>query len=171
MKRFLALSALAFGLMSQPTIADNMSPEGTWKTIDDETGKPKSLVQIWIDNGELNGKIIELIEPEEENPKCTECEGDMKDQPILGMQFIWGLKEDDGVWDDGEILDPKSGSVYSSKIEVTDGGQKLDVRGYVGFAFAGRSQVWHRVEEANPVASEAEAQPAAQAVATESTVN
>ena len=58
MKRFLALSALAFGLMSQPTLADNMSPEGTWKTIDDETGKAKSLVQIWIDNGELNGKSL-----------------------------------------------------------------------------------------------------------------
>lgn len=170
MKRFLALSALAFGLMSQPTMADNMSPEGTWKTIDDETGKPKSIVQIWIDNGELNGKIIELIEPEEENPKCTECEGEMKDQPILGMQFIWGLKEDDGVWDDGEILDPKSGSVYSSKIEVTDGGQKLDVRGYVGFAFAGRSQVWHRVE-ATPVATQTQDQSAAQSVATDSTVN
>ena len=63
------------------------------------------------------------------------------------MEFIWGLKEDDGVWDDGNILDPATGSVYSSKIEVTEGGAKLDVRGYIGFAFAGRSQVWERVVE------------------------
>jgi uncharacterized protein (DUF2147 family) len=160
MKHFLVLAALTFGLISQSTLADNLSPEGTWKTIDDEKGKAKSLVKIWIDNGELNGKIVKLIEPDEENPTCTECDGDKKDQPILGMQFIWGLTEDDGVWDDGEILDPATGSVYSSKIEVTDGGQKLDVRGYVGFAFAGRSQVWHRVEAA-PVAQETVSVPAA----------
>ena len=159
MKRFLALTALAFGL-SGHAMADNMSPEGTWKTIDDETGKAKSLVQIWIEDNQLNGKIIELIEPEEENPKCTECEGDKKDQPIVGMQFIWGLTKDGDVWDDGEILDPASGSVYSSKIEVIEGGQKLDVRGYIGFAFAGRSQVWERVE-----AQAAEAAPATEATA------
>lgn len=145
MKRFLALTALTFGLVGQSVMAGNLSPEGTWKTIDDETGKAKSLVQIWIEDDQLNGKIIELIEPDEANPKCTECDGDKKDQPIVGMQFIWGLTEDDGVWDDGEILDPATGSVYSSKIEVIEGGSKLDVRGYIGFAFAGRSQVWERV--------------------------
>lgn len=171
MKRFLALTALTFGLISQSAMADNMSPEGTWKTIDDETGKAKSLVQIWIENNELNGKIIELIEPDEANPKCTECEGDKKDQPILGMQFIWGLTESDGVWDDGEILDPATGSVYSSKIEVTDGGEKLDVRGYIGFAFAGRSQVWQRVSPtatATPVTEQAASETAAeQTIATD----
>ena len=76
------------------------------------------------------------------------------------MEFIWGLKEDDGVWDEGNILDPATGSVYSSKIEVIEGGTKLDVRGYIGFAFAGRSQVWERAEEkaaAVPVAEQAEA--------------
>lgn len=157
MKKLLALSALLLaGLTAQ---AENLSPEGIWKTIDDETGKAKSLVQIWIDSGELKGKIIELIEPEEENPKCTECEGELKDAPILGMEFIWGLKEEDGVWDEGNILDPASGSVYSSKIEVIEGGSKLDVRGYIGFAFAGRSQVWERAEkqvEEAPAAEQAE---------------
>lgn len=153
MKRFLTLAALTLGLVL-PAMADNTSPEGIWKTIDDETGKPKSLVQIWINDGELNGKIIELIEPDEENPTCTECKGDKKDQPILGMQFIWGLTEDDGVWDDGEILDPASGSIYSSKIEVIEGGSKLDVRGYIGFAFAGRSQVWERVDGTAKVEAE-----------------
>ena len=67
MKKLLALTALLLaGLTAQ---AENLSPEGTWKTIDDETGKAKSLVQIWIDNGELKGKIVELIEPDEGKPK------------------------------------------------------------------------------------------------------
>lgn len=161
MKKFLALASLL--LASGLSQADTSSPEGLWKTIDDETGKAKSLVQIWIDQGELKGKIVELIEPEEENPKCTECEGDLKDAPIMGMQFIWGLKQEDGVWDDGKILDPASGSVYSSKIEVIDGGAKLDVRGYIGFAFAGRSQVWERVEAQPETVTEPVSEPVADA--------
>lgn len=153
MKTLLAMSALLFAAFTAQ--ADTLSPEGIWKTIDDETGKAKSLVQIWIDNGELKGKIIELIEPEEANPKCTECEGELKDAPIIGLQFIWGLKEEDGVWDNGNILDPNNGSVYSSKIEVIEDGAKLDVRGYIGFAFAGRSQVWEKAEQSAPVAEAA----------------
>ena len=145
MKQLLAITALLMTVFTAQ--ADMMSPVGTWKTIDDETGKAKSVVKIWIEEGQLNGKIIELIEPEEENPVCDKCEDEHKDQPIVGLQFIWGLTEDDGVWDDGKILDPASGTVYSSKIEVIEEGKKLDVRGYVGFAFAGRSQVWHRAEQ------------------------
>lgn len=143
MKKLLAMSSL---LLAFTAHAGTDSPEGLWQTIDDETGKPKSHVQIWIDEGELKGKIVKLIDPEEENPVCSECEGEKKDQPIVGMQFIWGLTQEDGVWDDGTILDPASGSEYTSKIEVVDGGQKLDVRGYIGFSWAGRSQTWERIE-------------------------
>jgi len=157
MKKLLAVSALLMSVFTAQ--ADMMSPEGNWKTIDDETGKAKSVVKIWVEEGQLNGKIIELIEPEEANPVCDKCEDEHKDQPIIGLQFIWGLKEDDGVWDDGKILDPDSGTVYSAKIEVIEEGKKLDVRGYVGFAFAGRSQVWLRAEQAaaTPVAALEEA--------------
>lgn len=146
MKIILATTLVLLNAFSLAVLAADTSPEGLWKTIDDETGKAKSIVQIWVENDSLNGKIVELIEPEEIDPKCTKCEGDKKDQSITGMKFIWGLKLDGDVWDDGEILDPASGSVYSSKIEVIDHGQKLDVRGYIGFAFAGRSQVWERYE-------------------------
>ena len=146
MKEILFISSLLFTLLGLPAWADNNSVEGIWTTFDDETGKADSLVEIWVDEGELKGKIIKLIEPDEENPKCKDCEGEFKDQPILGMQFIWGLTEDDGVWDDGNILDPGNGSVYSSKITVIENGTKLDVRGYIGFAFAGRSTVWSRAE-------------------------
>ena len=147
MKNILFVVSLLLSAFCLPVWADNNSVEGVWTTFDDDTGKADSLVKIWIDEGELKGKIIQLIEPDEENPKCTECEGEFKDQPILGMQFIWGLSEDDGVWDDGNILDPGNGSVYSSKITVIENGSKLDVRGYIGFAFAGRSTVWSRAEQ------------------------
>ena len=151
MKNTLLVLSLLLSSFCLPAWADINPVEGIWTTFDDDTGKADSLVKIWIDEGELKGKIIQLIEPDEENPKCTECEGEFKDQPILGMQFIWGLSEDDGVWDDGNILDPGNGSVYSSKITVIENGSKLDVRGYIGFAFAGRSTVWSRAEQSEVI--------------------
>ena len=147
MQTLLIIAWLLLCSMCQFSWAAEDSVEGIWTTFDEESGKADSLVKIWVEQGELKGKIIKLIEPDEENPKCTECEGAFKDMPILGLQFIWGLTKEDGVWDDGNILDPGTGSIYTSKIEVIESGKKLDVRGYIGFAFAGRSTVWERADE------------------------
>ncbi|GIZ52910.1 DUF2147 domain-containing protein [Noviherbaspirillum aridicola] len=121
---------------------------GVWKTIDDETGKPKSLVRISESNGELRGKIERLFRDasEDQNPKCVSCEGALKDQPILGMTIITGMKKDGEGYGGGQILDPASGKVYKSKMSLSDGGKKLDVRGYVGVPMFGRTQTWVRVE-------------------------
>lgn len=115
---------------------------GKWKTIDDETGKPKSIVEIFIKNGKAYGKIIELINPDEPNPICDLCsdDDDRKDQKVFGMEIIRGLEQDDNEWEDGTILDPKNGKVYDCKIWVEDG--VLQVRGYIAFFF--RTQTWQR---------------------------
>jgi len=122
------------------------SPVGLWKNIDDVTGKPKALIRITETDGVLTGKIERLFrEPgEEQNPKCTECEGANKDQPILGMTILVGLKKDGDEYDDGTILDPKNGKVYKSKLVLEERAKKLNVRGYIGFSWIGRSQVWVR---------------------------
>ncbi|MBL4575096.1 MAG: DUF2147 domain-containing protein [Opitutaceae bacterium] len=147
MKKLLILISLLLVSWTPLIATDALSPKGQWKTIDDKTGNNKSIVEIWIDNGELKGKVIELINPEEPNQKCDDCKGDRKGQPIVGMQFIWGLTEEDGIWDGGEILDPDNGKIYRGKISVSEDGQKLNVRGYIGFALLGRTQVWERVSE------------------------
>jgi uncharacterized protein (DUF2147 family) len=120
---------------------------GKWKTIDDETKEPKSIIEIFEDKGVVNGRIDQLIrkEGEDQNPKCIECKGDKKDQLIIGMQILNSLKkESDTKWSDGEILDPKNGKTYSCKVELIEGGQKLKVRGYIGFSLFGRTQIWER---------------------------
>lgn len=124
------------------------SAVGVWKTIDDETGKPKSLVRISEDNGELRGKVERLFRDasEDQNPKCVNCEGALKDQPIVGMTIISGMKKEGDGYAGGQILDPASGKVYKSKMSLSDGGKKLDVRGYVGVPMFGRTQTWVRVE-------------------------
>jgi uncharacterized protein (DUF2147 family) len=133
-------------LSSAVAWADTDSPVGTWKQVDDETGKVKSIIQITDNNGELQGKVLQvLISEDGPHPVCKKCDGDKKDQPIEGMTILWGVHKDgDNVWDGGKILDPKSGTVYKVKLSMSNGGQKLDVHGYVGFSLLGRSQIWIR---------------------------
>lgn len=122
------------------------SPVGVWKSVDDETGRAKALITISEANGQLAGKIDKLIDPSEPdaNPKCDKCSGARKDQPVLGMTILWGLKNEGEEWIGGEILDPKNGKTYKAKLKLVDGGKKLEVRGFLGVALFGRTQTWVR---------------------------
>lgn len=144
----LTLALLASSL-AVPAWADSNteSPVGTWKTIDDKTGKQNSVVQIYEENGELKGKVLKIIpvKPgDDPNGKCDKCPGDKKGKPIVGLTFLWGLKKDGEQFNGGQILDPEEGNVYSAKMKLTDGGKKLEVRGYLGIALLGRTQTWLR---------------------------
>lgn len=143
----------AFAITALLSIAPAFSfaadtPVGLWKNIDDETGKPKALIRITENAGAFQGQIEKLYrEPnEDQNPKCDKCEGARKDQPIVGMVILSGLKKDGEEFNGGEIVDPKNGKVYKAKMHMTDAGKKLNVRGYIGMPMLGRSQVWVRQE-------------------------
>ncbi|NVE00908.1 DUF2147 domain-containing protein [Massilia sp. BJB1822] len=137
---------IAASLLAAPAMADDGSPVGLWKNIDDVSGKPKALIRITETNGVLQGRIEKLFRTadEEQNPKCEKCKDARKDQPIVGMVFMSGLKKDGNEYNDGEILDPDNGKVYRSKLKLADGGKKLEVRGYIGVPMLGRSQTWLR---------------------------
>lgn len=125
------------------------SPVGLWRTVDEETGKPKALVRISEDNGVYNGRIEKLFRTpdQEQNPVCDKCEGARKDQPIIGMTILTGMKKDDGrEYSGGRILDPANGKVYKSMMTLSEGGKQLDVRGYIGMPVLGRTQTWQRIE-------------------------
>lgn len=141
MKNMLITLAL---LYCSQLFAQNPDVVGKWTTIDDETGKPKSVVEIFRDGDVVKGKIIELINPSEPNPTCKDCPGDKNGKPVQGMEIIWGMKEKKAgkEWGDGEILDPKKGKVYRCKLKLD--GDKLEVRGFIGFSLLGRSQTWQR---------------------------
>ncbi|NDV63003.1 DUF2147 domain-containing protein [Puniceicoccales bacterium CK1056] len=117
---------------------------GIWKTIDDATGKTKSLVEIYrTPEGQLEGRIIEILHSDRgPNPLCDDCPGDRKGKPIKGMVILWDMdsaSETKAVG--GRILDPKNGKVYKAKLSLRDDG-KLEVRGFIGFSLLGRTQVW-----------------------------
>jgi uncharacterized protein (DUF2147 family) len=128
------------------TSLEAQSVLGTWRTIDDDTGKPKSLVEITERDGKLYGKITKLFrEPhEDQDPICDECSDDRKNQKVLGMEIIRDMEKDGDEWEDGTICDPKDGKVYSCKLWIDDDNQAiLNVRGYIAFFF--RTQYWERV--------------------------
>ena len=142
------ISSLLIALFAFSLNLSAQSITGTWKTIDDETGKAKSEVAIWkAKDGLYYGKIMKLYEKEKQNNTCTKC---AKDDPrynkkIVGMKIITKLKKTKkNKWENGEILDPNNGKVYSCKMWIENG--KLKLRGFIGVSLLGRTQTWIRIK-------------------------
>ena len=145
----IGLSLLALTALLPADQAPTNTPIGYWKTIDDKTGKPRSIVKIFEVNGELRGRIEKLLDvPSGEKPRtCDKCPGDKKGKPILGLEFLWGFKRDGATWGEGAVLDPEEGKVYKANLDVLDGGKRLKLFGFVRVLVKiGRSQTWTRVD-------------------------
>lgn len=143
------LTLLAAILFSSCTFANNNSAIGFWHTIDDKTGKTLSVVQIWQKNNILHGTIVKIypVLGQKVTDKCIACRDDLQNKPILGMNIIYDMQQqEDNQWSGGKVLDPKSGNVYSGKITLVDK-QHLKLRGYVVFPLFGRSEVWDRTHK------------------------
>lgn len=136
----LFLAATVQNVYSQTTVL------GKWKTIDDETGASKSVVEIYETGGKIYGKVVQVLEKGKEDKLCDQCKGDKKNKPIKGMVIIDGLTKNDKEWDGGKILDPKSGKEYKCVISL-ENDNKLKVRGYVGISLLGRTQYWTRIKD------------------------
>ncbi len=117
---------------------------GKWKTIDDNTGKEKSIVEIYEKSGKYFGKITQLYDVASQNKKCDKCEGENKNKPIIGLVIIKNMIKDGVVFSGGTITDPSNGKVYSCKFENIKN-DKITVRGFIGFSLFGRSQTWIRL--------------------------
>ncbi|MDR1876271.1 MAG: DUF2147 domain-containing protein [Flavobacteriaceae bacterium] len=117
---------------------------GKWKNIDDETGKPKAIIEIYQKNDLYYGRILELlIKPA--NANCVKCTDDRKNKPLIGLEMLRGMKLDGKELTDGVILDPSKGKEYKCTISF-ENADKLKVRGYVGISLIGRNQYWERVK-------------------------
>ena len=124
-----------------------MSPVGLWQTIDDKDGTVKSEIRIVENAGVVSGKVDKILDPKAKpDERCVECTDERKDQPILGMEILRGLKQTEGKdrWEGGNVLDPKNGKVYRATVTPIEGGKKLQMRGYIGFFY--RTQIWNRVQ-------------------------
>jgi uncharacterized protein (DUF2147 family) len=139
------MKIIAVLLLFTATTTFGQAITGKWKTIDDNSGEAKSIVEIFEKDGKYYGKIVKIfLEPNEDpDPVCDKCE---KDDPrynkkIIGMEIIKGLEKDHEEFSGGNILDPENGKVYRCRLWVEGG--DLMVRGYWGPFF--RTQTWKRV--------------------------
>lgn len=142
--------AIALGLTVACTASfAQMTPVGLWKSVSDKDGTVTAEIRIVDTAGVVSGKIErDLAATAKPEDKCSDCKDDRKDQPIAGLEIIRGVKKAEGkeYWDGGTIVDPKGGTVYRVKITPIDSGKKLEVRGYVGVAWLGRTQTWLRAQ-------------------------
>ena len=131
--------------LSQVFAVPPHSPVGVWRTIDDNTHKPRGLIRLYEQNGEIFGKIQASFDPAEAKEICDRCEGDRKDKPVIGLIVLRNMKKSGAnEYSGGDILDPDTGQVYKCRITVDSNGRRLVVRGYIGIALLGRTQVWFR---------------------------
>lgn len=135
---FIILFSLSFSLTAQDVF-------GKWKTIDEVTGEAKSIVEIYEREGEIFGKIIEIINPLDRDALCTKCEGEDYNKPVIGFELIKNLTKEGNYYKNGIIFDPEKGKKYKCRLGLdTENPNILEVRGYISFLYA--TQYWLRVE-------------------------
>jgi uncharacterized protein (DUF2147 family) len=139
--------ALLGALLLDHAAAGVPSAVGVWKQIGDD-GKVGALVTIAEEGGVFVGRLSQLfLDPgDDPNPVCNNCPGDKLNQPLLGLVFIEGMKQDGLDYEGGTILDPESGKTYRAKMSLSPDGTELTVRGYLGWSIFGKSQTWTRAE-------------------------
>jgi len=136
------IKLIALLLFALPMVAfAQESPVGRWKTYDEDTGKPRLIVDVYEAKGNtIAAKVVDtLFAP---NATCTECSGTAKNKPIKDMVILWGLQKDGDAYGKGSVLKLANGKTYKSKAKLIEGGKKFEVSGCVGFMC--KSQVWTR---------------------------
>lgn len=145
MKRILL--TLLFVCFASSAGAAPLTPVGNWKTIDDSTQTPRSIVAITEHHGELSAKIKKIFYRRGEGPNdiCKVCTGTRHNKNMLGLQILWGMTGQGTHWNGGTILDPENGKMYHARFTLENHGKVLKVRAYIGFPLIGRTQYWQRV--------------------------
>jgi uncharacterized protein (DUF2147 family) len=141
----------AIGIAAGQPGAPEPSAVGLWQQTDESTGKTQGWFLIFEHNGAYEGAIAKMfMEPgEDPNPVCAKCTGDQKNLPWLGLTFIKGMVRKGLDYENGTILNPTDGNLWSALMHLSPDGNDLTVHGYFGIALFGKDQYWKRLPDAN----------------------
>lgn len=118
---------------------------GKWNSTNEETGNIDSIIEVYEKDGKAFAKVIEIKGSTRKNAVCEKCEDENKNKPILGLNILTGLEENEDEWSGGNILDPRNGKIYNCYIKLIKP-NKLKIRGYIGLALFGKTAYWERAE-------------------------
>ena len=145
------VSAFLANAAPAPQSADLSSAAGLWEQFNDDDGRRESWFLIFEKSrGVYEGAIVKMFLKPGEDPyalRCTKCTGEQKNQPSLGLVIIKGMQRQGRAYENGTILDPRDGQVWSARMEVSPDGRQLEVRGFLGVALFGKSQIWKRLPD------------------------
>lgn len=142
--KFNLFNLLFFGFFLVSSGLQAQGVFGKWKVVNDE-GRVNSIVEVYKKDGAVHGKVIRITKEEHRDRKCTECQGELKNKPIEGLNVIRDFVKEGDEYVDGTLIDPKSGKEYEGKIWVDeDNPDKLNVRGYIAFFY--KTKVWERAK-------------------------
>jgi uncharacterized protein (DUF2147 family) len=134
----------------QPAVAADPAADGLWEQIDESTGQAEGWFRIAQKDGVYEGVLVKGFGKPGDDPatwRCAKCEGAEKNASVIGLTLIKGMKRNGLTYEDGTIMDPRDGSVYRALMKLSPDGKKLEVRGYLGIALFGRTQVWNRLPD------------------------
>ena len=136
---------VVFGLLISIT-SQSQSIFGKWKTIDDETGQAKSIVESYEKDGRIYGKITEIFDDSKRDLPCKFCKGDDYNKPLIGLEIIKNMEPvEQNLYKNGTITNPEDGKVYTCRLKLDSDPDTLQVRGYVAFFY--KTQYWKRLSE------------------------
>lgn len=141
MNKFFGYALFLFAAFASPLFAEDVV--GFWKSVDEKTGKPQSIVGIYEYQGKYYGRLIVTFN---DQGGFSDTIYDLKERApgvvgnpyYAGLDFIYDLKKNGSKYTDGRIMDPEEGRVYDAEIWLDKG--NLIVRGEIWIF--GRNQTW-----------------------------